>query len=188
MTTITTAMPSTNFQVPTDAQLRLLLKTVLGAHEGFRPYVEGTEGAEAEFGRAFTALGFTFRTAEPVTTRFFVAHLDDCNDLLHRHWSAAPVSAAAFMLGVYAHGDAPVRLADPKVGQLTELGLDPDHEIPCSNAWRQILEGRPLKAPLPPRREFRERAEPTPVRVFRQERPGDPWQDAPLLSDAPLWR
>ena len=100
---------------------------------------------------------------------------------------ARPVDGRAVMAAIIAHNDIPYRLGDRRVGQPLEVGLDPHSGIRCSNAWKDILAGRPLKAPLPPRRMFQEMASPSPMRVYRQERPGDAWADVSGSNDPSWW-
>lgn len=187
MTTITTALPSTGFEQPSGEQVLALMRVVYGAQPALRESAETVDDFEMEFGRAFVAVGYAFRLSEPSTSRYFHSFVDDANTLLRTYWTAKPVSGTALLAAVIAHGDVPWRPANRAVGQLLEVGLDPHAGVRCSNAWRQILEGRPLRAPLPPRKLFREAALPSAVRVYRQERPGSPWSDV-SGADGPLWR
>jgi hypothetical protein len=183
--TITTALPATGFVCPTDAELRTLLKMVLGAHAGLREHAEATEGFEAEFGRAFVAVGYAWRTVEPVTTRYFSALVDDANQLLREHWRASAVSGAAFLAAVIAHGDIPWRPAERSVGQLLEVGLNPDSGLRCGNVWRQIVAGRALRSPLAPRKFLVDQAAPSGVQYFQQGWDGRFRETSP---EADLWR
>jgi hypothetical protein len=187
MTTISTSLPSTGFEQPSDKQLLALLKIVLGAREGLRDHAAQTPDFEMEFARAFVAVGYAFRLREPSTARYFHAFVEDANTLLRTYWTAKAVSGTALITAIIAHGDVPWRPANRAVGQLLEVGLDPYSGIRCSNAWREILKGRPLRDPLPPRKVFVEAVTPTPVTVFKQNRPGQPWVDATGSND-PLWR
>lgn len=199
MTTITTSLPSTGFEQPSDKEILALMKIVYGAHPDLRGNAEtflrkgrdllGTvDDFEVEFGRAFVAVGYAFRTVEPVTTRYFHSLVEDANALLRRYWGAKPVSGTALLAAIIAHGDVCWRPANRAVGQLLEVGLDPYSGVRCANAWRGILEGRPLHAPLPPRRAFREAAEPSPVRLYRQQDgPAGPSSDV-SGAEGPLWQ
>ncbi len=210
MTTITTALPSTGFEQPSGREVLALLKIVLGAYPNLRGEAEtrdfntefgrtffaagydnlGASAArdfEMEFARAFIAVGFAYRTPQPSTSRYFHSFVEDANGLLRTYWSAKAVSGTALLAAIIAHGDVAWRPANRAVGQLLEVGLDPYSGIRCSNAWKGVLEGRPLKAPLAPRRMFRDMAAPSPMRVFRQERPGEAFVDVSGSRD-PLWR
>lgn len=87
----------------------------------------------------------------------FFSHVDDVNAALRRRWGmSSSVDARAVLAAIIAHNDVPYRLSDNRLGQPLEVGLNPfSGDARCSNAWRDVLAGRPLKAPLPPR--FRRR-------------------------------
>jgi hypothetical protein len=185
--TISTTLPATGFVCPTDDdELRTLIRMVLGAHEHLREYAEATEDFEQQFGRAFVAVGYAFRTVEPVTNRYFQALVDDANELLQRYWRAPAVSGPAFLTACWAHGDIPIRPAKRSLGQLLEIGLDPDSGLRCGNFWRQILAGRPLRAPLAPRRFLQEMNMPSTVSYFQQGWDGRMREVAGDVVD--LWR
>jgi hypothetical protein len=140
-----------------------------GTHESLRIYADETEDFEQQFGRAFVAVGYAaWRTIEPVTNRYFSALVDDANDLLQRYWRAPAVSGSAFLAACWGHGDVAIRPAQRSVGQLLECGLNPDSGLRCGNVWRQILAGRPLRAPLAPRRFLQEMNMPSTVSYFQQ--------------------
>ncbi len=185
--TITELPVDLGFEAPTERQFKALMKTVQAAHAPTRKFADETEDADRELWHAFAALGYLWRRAAPDTSRYFGSHVDDVNAVLKSRWMARPVDGRAVMAAIIAHNDIPYRLGDRRVGQPLEVGLDPHSGIRCSNAWKDILAGRPLKAPLPPRRMFQETASPSPMRVYRQERPGDAWADVSGSND-PLWR
>jgi hypothetical protein len=140
---ITTLLPSTGFERPSSEQLRELLRHVLDEHE-LPPISEG------EFARAFWATGFQFRLAEPDASLHFYTHVGHCNDFLSQY-RYGEIDGAAVLAAVIAHSDFPYRLADRGKGQLLEIGMNPYSGIKCSNAWRSVLRGEPLRAPLEPR-------------------------------------
>lgn len=140
---ITTLLPSTGFERPTGAELRALLKIVRTEHE-LPPIGEG------EFARAFWAVGFQFRLAEPDTSLHFQSHVDHCNNLLSRY-NHGETDGAAVLAAIVAHSDIPYRLADRAKGQLLEIGMNPFSGIGCANTWRAVLAGQPPMTPLPPK-------------------------------------
>jgi hypothetical protein len=181
MTEVIVRLPSTGFVEPDTKQLASLRKIVSATHPTW------TVPEPDEFRRAFVAQGFFFRLAAPCTTRYYASILDDANEFLTRNLRWQGISGGAFLFAIRAANDVPIRFANRAVGQLQEVGLDPFTGLPCRNKWRGLLAGENLIEPTPPPRLLREQAEPSPVTVFKQNRPGQPWVDATGSND-PLWR
>jgi hypothetical protein len=177
---------ATSFEPPSERQFKLLLDLVFATHQEHRKFAEKADDFQDEAWRAFAAIGYMYRTREPDTTRYFSAHVEDVNEVIARRWRARAVSGPAVFVAVVAHGDVAWRAHDRRVGQPLEIGLDQFSGVECSNVWRKLLEGQPLRAPLPPREIFRSSAAPSPVTVFRQQPPAGPWTDV-SGSDGPLW-
>jgi len=180
MTVIHTALPATGFIRPDEAQLGKLFKIVSAAHPGFARTVE-----LAAFSRAFVAVGYLWRLAEPSTKHSFAHRLDHVNETLTRFGEAA-ISGPALMCAVLAHGDIAWRQADPHAGQLLEVALDPYSGRRCSNTWRALLSGEAnLLPPTPPPPLLQRQTEPSPVRIFKQRPDGEMRPVGPHES---LWR
>jgi hypothetical protein len=181
MTEITVQLPSTGFVEPTAAELRSLSKIVAAAHPGWRV------PDDDEFRRAFVAQGFFFRLPGPNTRVYYGSHVDAANDFLRRlRWQA--IDGGSLLFAIVAAGDVPIRYANPGVGQLQEVGLDQYSGLPVRHHWRGLLDGsRNLLTPVPPPASLRRAAEPSPMRVYRQERPGEDFVDV-TGSNAPLWQ
>lgn len=95
------------------------------------------------------------------------------------------MSGPALLAAIIAHNDIPYRLANLAVGQLLEVGLDRYSGSQCMNAWRDVLAGRPLIAPLPPTT-VRQHVYPVATpRIYRQEPSGEMRE---LRADERLWR
>lgn len=181
MTEISVQLPSTGFIEPTGAELRSLSKIVAAAHPGW------TVPDDDEFRRAFVAQGFFFRLPGPNTRVYYGSILDAANEFLGRLRLPA-IDGGALMFAIVAAGDIPIRFANPSLGQLQEVGLDQYSGLPCRNRWRGLLDGSAnLMTPTPVPASRREAAMPSAMRVYRQERPGDAWQDVSGSPD-PLWR
>ena len=106
---------------------------------------------DAEFARAFLAVGYSFRLADTDRSAMFYTHIDRCNDFLSS-LDLPAVSGPAVLAAIVAHNDIPYRRHDGGKGQLLEVGLSrfgPGRT--CSNAWRGLLRGEALKPPLPAR-------------------------------------
>jgi len=181
MTQITIMLPNTNFQRPTAAELASLFKIVASAHPG-----EASQVDLAEFGRAFFACGYMFRTAAPRQDRYFVRFVERANAFLGERWGCEGVSGPALFLAVRAHNDIPWRPQDQRIGQLSEVGLNEHNGIRLRqpNAWRELLRGVNLLAPLPPRELLRRQVEPSPMRICR-EGPNGGWR--PVGDYETLW-
>jgi hypothetical protein len=164
---ITIALPNTHFERPTAEELRKLRKIVTAAH----PWLNDCD--EQSFSRAFTAIGFMFRTPQPVKSRYFHDILADANQLLDELLDLRLVDGIAFLAAALGHGDVKWQESNGRVGALLEIGLCPTHGIPCStpNAWRGLLDGtRNLLAPVAP--SPLRQPEPSPVRFLQNGR----WQ------------
>jgi hypothetical protein len=157
MTTITQHDPRTNFEEPAADAYPKLLAIVEQAEPGLRGLVH-----VEEFRRAFRALGFMFRTAQPRSDLYFSSHVEFVNDILAR-WGVAPVGGNAAFLAMLAHNDIPIRRANRSIGQLLEAGLNPCAGIRCSNGWRGLLAGAPMLSPVAPDRDIK----PEPFRTIR---------------------
>jgi len=163
---ISYALPSTNFKRPNHDQLRELARIVRAAH----PWIEPVD--EPEFERAFFAVGYMFRLSEPDKRKFFHSHVDACNDFLRTlRWNA--VDGPAVLAAVFAHGDVPVQFANPRLGRLLGVGLNPHSGRGCSNRWRDVLAGSaPLLAVVTPpeARGLDNMGRPVPqTQIFKQE-------------------
>lgn len=177
MTEISYAAPATRYEAPDDKQLAALLKIVEAANAGWTSKVELDE-----FRLAMAAVGAMWRLDAPSTQYSFSHFLDEANIMLRRH---GQINGPAFLRAIVAHNDVPYRLQDRRVGEVLALGLDLYSGRPCSNAWRGVLKGDPLRPPLPPREFLRRAAEPSPIRYFQEDRRGRMQQ---VGADADLWR
>jgi hypothetical protein len=161
------------FEPPSERQFKQLISIVCAAHPPTRKFCEETEDAQRQLWHAFAGLGCMWRTASPDTTRYFGSHVEDVNAVLRRRWGmSSPVDARAVLAAIIMHNDVPYRLADPKVGQPIEAGLSATGPtgFRLGNAWRAVLQGAPLRSPLPPRDIFRSSATQSPIRVFQENR------------------
>ena len=141
-----------------------------------------------EFARGFIACGYMFRTEEPSKSLAFSYFLDCANAFLSERWGIESVSGSAFLAGIIAHNDVARREANPALGQVLEVGLDPHSGRPCSstNAWRSLVDGsRPLKPALPPAERLRRAQAAPPVRIFQKTPDG---QLRRVGDDESLWR
>jgi hypothetical protein len=173
---ITTMLPSTGFERPSADELRELLRRVRAEHE--LPAI-----SESEFARAFWATGFQFRLAEPDASLHFYTHVGHCNDFLAQY-RYGEIDGAAALAAVIAHSDFPYRLADRGKGQLLEIGMNPYSGAKCTNAWRGVLRGEPLREPLPPKGIARRPADSIPKPKFYQEGIDGKMSE---FNPAPLW-
>ena len=145
MTTITQSLPSTNYEHPSDDQMDALAARI--RREGD---VGGAFG-DAEFSRAFVAAGYVFRLADTNRRLAFWQHLENANEFLGS-LGFAGISGPAYLAGILAHNDIPVRRANGAYGQLLEVGISPyGPGAPCRNSWKSVLAGSPLTSELPPR-------------------------------------
>lgn len=153
--------PETGYEAPTPAELRALAKIVGAAH----PELGVEKIPEDELARAMLATGHMFRLAEPDTCKYADAHFSDANGYL-KFVGLASVGGEAFTASIFIHNDIFYRAANAAVGQVFELGLNPTYGRKCSNAWRGLLEGRPLLAPTPSRFQPKTERGAPPVRIF----------------------
>jgi hypothetical protein len=166
-------LPSqSGYEPPSERQFKQLLSIVFAAHPEHDRIAKKNDDFEHECRLAFNAVAYMYRLREPSTRRNYVDIVADANTILKQRWIAKPVDGPAFWVGVYAHGDIAYRLADRRIGQPLEVGLDPFAGAPCTNAWRAVLQGAPLRSPLPPRDIFRQSAAPSPIRIFQEDRFG----------------
>ena len=141
---ITTLLPATGFERPSADQLRELLRIVRAEYEWI-PTIE-----DAEFSRAFFAVGLQYKLSEPDKVHHFSWHVDNCCNFLSQI-GRADVDGNAVFASVVAHSDFDFRLANPAKGQLLTLAMDPYTGAKCTNSWKAVLAGRPLREPLPPK-------------------------------------
>jgi hypothetical protein len=95
----------------------------------------------------------------------------------------ASVTSSAFLAAALAHGDIPWQSADPTLGALLEIGLDPHTGLKCTNAWRAILAGQAFLPPVPPA-ELKRRSDALPPVKIYQESHG---QMKLVAADQRLW-
>lgn len=141
---ITYALPATGYELPSADEMRELLRIVRAAHP------ELPDDVGKGFARAFCAIGHQFRLAEPSTKQYFNAYVDHCNDFLEQY-NLAEVDGHAVFAAIIGHNDIPWRAADWAKGQVLEVALDRYSGLRCSNAWRDVLKGAPLRAPVGPK-------------------------------------
>jgi hypothetical protein len=148
-----TELPSdAGFEPPTEGQFKALVEIVCAAHPPTRRFIDENTDAERMLWLSFAAVGHMFRKPEPDTTKYFSSHVEAANAVLRRRWGMSiSLDPLAVMAAIIGHNDVAYRLANNKVGQPLEVALDPFFGMRCSNAWRDVLAGRPLKPPLPPR-------------------------------------
>jgi hypothetical protein len=179
---VTYHLPNTGFCNCTEDEAGKLLHIV----DAGAPWLalKATTGL-SEFQRAFTAVGLMFRTAEPVS-KYAAGHfLDAANAMLLERLGACSVGGVAFLGAILAHGDIRYRLANPKIGQLLEIGLDQYHGRQCENSWRGILTGaRNLLPSTAPRSERAQLAERSSVSFYKQSADGTM---RALRPDESLW-
>jgi hypothetical protein len=172
--------------MPSDDELERLLTIVTDAVDFPRLDSPSREILD-EFRRAFYAVGRLGRRPEPSADRYFVATLDDANEVLRSH-RLRGVECDTLLAGALAWGDITWRASDRAIGQLQEIGLARlDQGVPARAVWREILAGRAdVLAPLPPRGMRSSAASyPTPpVRILEQGADG---QMHETDSIAPLW-
>jgi hypothetical protein len=177
--TITELPVDLGFEAPTEREFKALVKIVQAAHAPTRKFADETEDAGRQLWHAFAAVGYLWRRAAPDTSRYFDSHVEDVNAVLKSRWMARQVDGRAVMAAIIAHNDIPYRLGDRRVGQPLEVALDPHAGFNCSNAWRAVLQGAPLRSPLPPRDIFRQSAGPSPIPVFQETGLGSSNRSAP---------
>jgi hypothetical protein len=170
MVTIRTMLPDTNFQMPTDQELKTLARIALSAHADLKENADRMPDFAEQFRRAFYAVGFQFRLDQPTPKFYFHAHLEAANTFLRQQGNAS-VDGAPFLAAVFAHNDICWQQADESAGQLLLLGLDPYSGRRCSNAWRDLLRGGNMLAPTPAPRHLRP-PEPTSVRMYQEDAGG----------------
>jgi hypothetical protein len=179
---VTYHLPNTGFCNCTEDDARKLMRIV----DAGCPWLalNATTGL-SEFGRAFTAVGLMFRTAEPVS-KYAAGHfLDAANAMLLERLGSCSVGGVAFVGAVFAHGDIRYRLANPKLGQMLEIGLDQYHGRQCENSWRGLLTGeRNLLPPTAPRADRAQLAEKSTVSFHKQQPDGSYRR---IADNEPLW-
>jgi hypothetical protein len=145
---VTYSLPATGFECPSEVEMGRLMRVV----DAGAPWLGLAAVGLDEFGRAFRAVGYMYRRAEPDTSHAFSYFIDAANDTLQQRQGGADVSAIALLAAIVAHADVPWRRADRGCGQLLEVALDVHHGLPCVNNWRGLLTGeRNLLPGLPPR-------------------------------------
>ena len=145
--------------MPTDAELKRLLAAVEREHPQL---LDRERNAKApirrnfanEFKTAFYAVGSITRLPEPTQKITFASHCDGLNSLLRR-CRHTEVEGDVIMAAVIGWGDVDYRMQDLRVGQITEVALDPLHSSGRAPkaVWRAVLDGQAsLRKPLSPRR------------------------------------
>jgi hypothetical protein len=152
MVTVTQSWPRTGYYPPDAKEAAALARIVDAAYPDIG-LIASTD--LSEFRRALSAVGYMFRTAEPVSKYSFIHFVDAANDLLTEHLHGSSVSGTAVFGAMLAHADIPWRKADRSIGQMLEVGLNEHAGRMCENAWRGLLDGtRNLMTPTPTRAEF----------------------------------
>jgi hypothetical protein len=172
MVTVTTnALPQTGFAQPTVSELHRLKSLVRAAYPELEKSAAGEADFDEQFCCAFYRIGYMFRLNRPSPKKYFWLIVEEASSwLLEKGMSA--VSVPAFLAACHAHGDVPWQAADPSVGALLEVGLDPYDGRVCNNAWRDLLLGaRRLRAPTPSRYS-RNTTEPSRVRIYKEDESG----------------
>jgi hypothetical protein len=144
-------------EMPTDAELGRLLEIISAAHRFVRIVLFENNPRSmisssdfiAQFKRAFTAVNHMRRTEEVDTKRYFGSHLDDVNEIL-RGLGMSSVESCAVQAAIFAHGDVKWRRADPALGVVFAVGLSRWVGRPSASAWKSLLAGAPLLAPVAP--------------------------------------
>jgi hypothetical protein len=179
---VTYHLPNTGFCNCTEDEAGKLLRIV----DAGAPWLDLKAATGLpEFRRALLAVGLMFRTAEPVS-KYAAGHfLEAANAMLLERLGSCSVGGVAFLGAIFAHGDVCYRLANPKLGQLFEVGLNQYHGHQCENAWRGLLTGaRNLLPPTAPRADRARLAEQSSVSFYRQNPDGSHRQ---LRDNEPLW-
>ena len=122
-----------SFQEPSDAELRQLARLVWGSFPWLTPC------SEREFRDAFMAIGRHMRRLPaPDKSKYFYSHVADVGAAIEADGGRASDGSAVFA-GVIAWG-LPVRLANPKLGVLLEVGMSPHTGTPLSgDEWKRNL-------------------------------------------------
>ena len=177
---ITTLPPSTGYSDRPDAgQLKSLKAIVWSAHPWLDPV------GEAEFARAFLAVGFLFRLSEPTSKIYFSSHVDHANNFLTSN-DMREIDGASFLGACLAHGDIAWRRHDPAEGQMLEVALDRYSGLKCRPVWRQLLTGEAnLLSPLPARGQRQIVGEIVPRPTVWEERDGKMVQ---IVNTTERWR
>ena len=179
MVSVTVKPPATDLILPTRDELRSLWRIVIGAY----PELQSEGAAEAEFRAAFIGVGFMFRTAEPVTSRYFASIVVDINEMLTERWSLQPVDGRTVLAAALAHADICWRRADPAAGVLLEIGLNPYNGRPCVNAWRDLLAGKAnLVQPTPPPARVTRAQSAPPARILSRGRERAAADPSPMIG------
>jgi hypothetical protein len=183
MVSVSYSLPGTGFFPPDAKQANALARIVDAAF----PDVGLIRSTDLpEFSRALSAVGYMYRTAEPVSKYSFIHFVDAANDLLTEHLHGSSVSGTAVFGAVLAHADICWRKADRSLGQMLEVGLDLYQGRMCENAWRGLLTGeRNLMTPTPPRDAYVAQAGKGQKTTFwRQDENG---KMRSLRPDEPMW-
>jgi len=124
-----------------------------------------------------------FRTAEPVTSRYFASIVVDINEMLTERWSLQPVDGRTVLAAALAHADICWRRADPAAGVLLEIGLNPYNGRPCVNAWRDLLAGKAnLVQPTPPPARVTRAQSAPPARILSRGRERAAADPSPMIG------
>jgi hypothetical protein len=135
-------MTHTGFELPQPDELVRLREIVQSAHPALAGVPQG------EFDRAFWVAGSFYRRPKPDSRHYFSFWTDVANERL-RQRDGRSISGDALLAAIIGHNDVPWHRQDPDIGQVLEVGIDPYSGSPCTNAWRGLLRGEPLRPPLP---------------------------------------
>jgi hypothetical protein len=120
------------FVEPSDAELRRLARLVWDAFPWLTPC------SERELRDAFMAIGRHMRRLPaPDKSKYFYSHVADVNAAIEADGGRASDGSAVFA-SVIAWG-LPVRLANPKLGVLLEVGMSPHTGTPLRDEWKKLL-------------------------------------------------
>jgi hypothetical protein len=137
-----TAIPArTGFEQPSPAELKRIAEIVFKEHPALK-------APDAEFARAFRVVGGYYRRPKPDSGRWFSFWIDMSNERL-RQQGEASVSGSALLAAIIGMNDIVWHAMDREIGQSLEVGINPYGGLPCTNAWRLLLQGQPLRPPLP---------------------------------------
>jgi hypothetical protein len=141
---IVASLPDTKFQPAGHEQIAALMRIIFGSFPGIETAAAAVPDFRRQFQLAFIAVGFQFRLSTPDAARYIYAHVSTVNEFAAENYrDQPPVGALAVWVAALADGDIPWRAADPSVGQVLELGINPTTGKACRtpNQWKLLLSG-----------------------------------------------